>query len=62
MSDIFDRLGTFYNAIPGTSRKQEVEDWAAQAYPLSWQELLTFDQYNSPDGEVLFDLERSIAA
>lgn len=62
MSDMFDRLGTFYNAIPGTSKKKEVEDWAVQAYPLIWQELVTFGQATTLDGDVLFNLERSVAA
>ena len=33
-------IGTFYNAAPGQTRKERVEEWAKQAYPDVWQELL----------------------
>ena len=34
-------IGTFYNAAPGHPYKEQVEDWARQAYPDVWKELLT---------------------
>ena len=44
--------------MPGTGKKMEVEDWAAEAYPLAWQELVKFGQSETPYGEVLFNIER----
>ena len=33
-------IGTFYNAAPGQSYKERVENWAKRAYPDVWKELL----------------------
>ncbi|KAL8786664.1 MAG: hypothetical protein Q9195_008118 [Heterodermia aff. obscurata] len=33
-------IGTFYNAMPHKDNKEQVENWAKQAYPEVWKELL----------------------
>lgn len=40
-----DRLGTFYNAIPGPVNKQKVKDWAWKAYPQAYEDLLKLGTY-----------------
>jgi hypothetical protein len=40
-----DRLGTFYNAIPGPTNKQKVKDWAWKAYPQAYEDLLKHGTY-----------------
>ncbi|KAJ9652480.1 hypothetical protein H2198_008265 [Neophaeococcomyces mojaviensis] len=54
-------IGTFYNAIPWQYRKDEVEQWAKQAYPELWQELRTFGEEVDEEFEVkYFKIDRSI--
>ena len=40
-----DRLGTFYNASPGTEKKLKVKEWAWNTYPAAYEDLLKFGQY-----------------
>ena len=49
------RLGTFYNAIPGSDNKARVKEWAWEHYPDVYGELLKLGQYQvvryDEDGE-----------
>ena len=59
------RLGTFYNAITGKQKKEEVRKWAAEKYPEAWQRLLQHGEYprrSRRDGEKLFKLSRTVRA
>lgn len=54
-------IGTFYNVIPWQYRKDRVEEWAKQAYPELWEELLTYGEVIDEEWEVrYFKLDRSI--
>ncbi|KAL9103302.1 MAG: hypothetical protein Q9163_001644 [Psora crenata] len=48
-------LGSFYNAIPGNTRKQKVKQWAWEAYPRVYEELMKCGMYEvivgDPDDE-----------
>lgn len=45
------RLGTFYNATPGSLRKQKVKEWAWEAYPEIYEDLLKLGQYEVVKGD-----------
>lgn len=45
MSTDYDRLGTFYNAIPGPANKQKVKEWAWKAYPEAYEDLLKLSTF-----------------
>jgi len=54
-------IGTFYNAIPWQFRKDAVENWAKQAYPALWEELVSYGEEIDEEWEVrYFQLDRSI--
>lgn len=38
------RLGTFYNAMPNSYQKLQVERWASKTYPSAWQDLVKLGQ------------------
>lgn len=41
------RLGTFYNAVPGPEKRTKVKEWAWNAYPAAYEELLKLGQYRT---------------
>ena len=62
-------LGTFYNAIPGANNKSKVKQWAWEAYPAAYEDLLKCDlgtivrvnaegeeENDSKSKDVLFDI------
>jgi hypothetical protein len=59
---IVHRLGTFYNAAPGPSRKNEVEEWAKGNYPEIWAELEKQGLTTTAEGEELFNIKRDLRA
>jgi len=57
-----NRLGTFYNALPGQNRKDLVEEWARELYPDVWAELEKAGQKTMKEGHRLFNVKREIRA
>ncbi|KAI9789078.1 MAG: hypothetical protein M1835_001890 [Candelina submexicana] len=55
-------LGTVYNAIPGQTRKDEVEHWGRTTYPEIWTELEKLGRKPTEDGSQLFQIVRNVAA
>ncbi|KAH7350623.1 hypothetical protein BKA65DRAFT_242537 [Rhexocercosporidium sp. MPI-PUGE-AT-0058] len=55
-------LGTFYNSLPGQSRKDLVEQWAKGLYPDVWKELCKLGQTTQKEGHRLFNMKREIKA
>ncbi len=54
-------LGTFYNAIPYQFRKDAVEKWATEAYPVLWNELLSFGDDIDEEWEIrYFRMDRTV--
>jgi hypothetical protein len=51
-----NRIGTLYNTVPGQNRKDLVEKWATDLYPVIWAELETFGQITANEGHRLFKL------
>ncbi|TVY68787.1 Mitochondrial complex I intermediate-associated protein, partial [Lachnellula suecica] len=59
----FMTLGILYNALPGQSRKDSIEEWAKGMYPAAWVELEKCGQRTIDDGFVkLFCIERGWVA
>jgi hypothetical protein len=56
------RLGTFYNALPGQNRKDIVENWAKDSYPVIWAELEKFGQIKHEEGHRLFNMKVEMKA
>jgi hypothetical protein len=57
-----NRLGTFYNAVPGQNRKDLVEEWAKELYPDAWADLEKVGQKTMKEGHRLFNMKREIRA
>jgi hypothetical protein len=55
-----DRLGTFYNALPGQNRKDLVEEWAKDLYPDAWEELVKLGQVKAEEGHRLFKMPKLV--
>ena len=53
-----DRLGTFYNALPGQNRKDLVEEWARETYPAVWTDLEKLGQRKQKEGHRLFKMPK----
>ena len=58
----FNRLGTFYNATPGQNRRDIIEDWARDRYPLLWDQLESVGQRTTDEGFRLFNIVRDVKA
>lgn len=58
----FYRLGTFYNAIPGVSRKELMEEWGKDKYPDVWKQLEKLGQTEHEEGYMLFNMKREFKA
>ena len=39
------RLGSFFNATRGSAKKQKVKQWAWEAYPRAYEDLMKCGQY-----------------
>jgi hypothetical protein len=52
-----NRIGTFYNALPGQNRKDLVEEWAKDHYPDVWSELEKLGQRTMKEGHRLFNMK-----
>ena len=39
------RIGTFYNAVKNDNNRLKVKEWAWEAYPEAYEELLKLGQY-----------------
>ena len=50
-----NRIGTFYNAVRNDENRLKVKEWAWEAYPEAYEELLKLGQYelvkSSGEGE-----------
>jgi hypothetical protein len=57
-----NRLGTFYNALPGQNRKDLVEEWAKELYPDAWADLEKVGRKVMKEGHRLFNITREIRA
>lgn len=55
-------FGAFYNATQGQNRKDEIEDWARERYPLVWEQLEQLGKYTTEDGVPQFNIVRDIKA
>lgn len=53
-----NRLGTFYNRLPGQNRKDLVEEWAKETYPSVWTELEKLGQTEQKEGHRLFNMPK----
>lgn len=40
-----NRIGTFYNAVSNDENRVKVKEWAWEAYPEAYEELLKLGQY-----------------
>ncbi|CZT12381.1 related to complex I intermediate-associated protein 84, mitochondrial precursor [Rhynchosporium agropyri] len=57
-----ETLGTFYNSIPGQSRKDLVEEWAKGLSPDIWRALCKLGQTTQEEGHRLFNMTREMKA
>ena len=44
------RLGTFFNCTPGNAKKQKVKQWAWEAYPKAYEDLVKCGMYKVTKG------------
>jgi hypothetical protein len=58
----FNRLGTFYNAMPGQNRRDIIEDWAREHYPQLWEQLEKVGQRTTDEDFRLFNIVRDVKA
>ena len=54
MANKQQRLGIFYNVVPGQTKKDAVETWAQMTYPEVWAELEKIGKV--PDAEDDYDV------
>ena len=58
VTNISDRIGSFYNALPGQNRKDLVEIWAKDQYPEIWAELEKLGQRTMKEGHRMFNMKK----
>lgn len=58
----FYRLVVFYNQVLSQHRKDMVELWAKERYPLIWQEVEKLGQTEQNEGHRLFNFKREMKA
>jgi hypothetical protein len=56
-------IGTIYNAIQGSNRKDLVEEWARELYPNVWKDIEKLGMYEHEEGHMVIQMpERELKA
>ncbi|KAJ9624122.1 hypothetical protein H2203_005571 [Taxawa tesnikishii (nom. ined.)] len=55
------RIGSMYNAVPGASKREDIEAWAKETHPQAWRELEAIGREKNPENANLyFNIDREI--
>lgn len=50
-----------YNAVPGASKREDIEAWAKETHPQAWRELEAIGREKNPENANLyFNIDREI--